>query len=86
MARTTLSLPDELDERIEMELSYGDSKSEWLRHAIKMRMQVDPILDDVYESYQREERLELVEAAVRKEVDRRKNGPHDYDEQSNDPL
>lgn len=86
MARTTLSLPDELDEQIEMDLSYGDSKSEWLRHAIKMRMQVDPILDEIYESYQREERLELVEAAVRKEVDRRKNGPHDYDDQSNDPL
>jgi metal-responsive CopG/Arc/MetJ family transcriptional regulator len=86
MARTTLSLPDELDERIEMDLSYGDSKSEWLRHAIKMRMQVDPILDEIHESYQREERIELVEAAVRKEVDRRKNGPHDYDDQSNDPL
>jgi metal-responsive CopG/Arc/MetJ family transcriptional regulator len=65
-------LDDELEEQIESELSYGDSKSEWIRHAINMRRQVDPILDEIFESYQREERLELVEAAVRKEVDRRK--------------
>lgn len=37
-----------------------------------MRQQVDPILDEVYESYQREERIDLVAHAVRKEVDRRK--------------
>lgn len=72
MGRTSLRLDDELEKQIESELSYGDSKSEWIRHAINMRRQVDPILDEVYESYQREERLELVEAAVRKEVDRRK--------------
>jgi metal-responsive CopG/Arc/MetJ family transcriptional regulator len=76
MARTTLSLPDEMDEEIENELSYGDSTSEWVRHAIKMRQHVDPILDEVYESYQREERLELVEAAVREKIDemKRENG------------
>ncbi|WP_058365222.1 hypothetical protein [Haloparvum sedimenti] len=73
MARATIHLADELDQEIESELSYGDSKSEWIRHAIQMRQHVDPILDEVYESYQREERLELVEAAVRKEVDRRKD-------------
>ncbi|TKX70962.1 hypothetical protein [Halorubrum sp. GN11GM_10-3_MGM] len=72
MGKTSLRLDDELEEQIESELSYGDSKSEWIRHAIKMRQHVDPILDEVYETYQREERLELVEAAVRKEVDRRK--------------
>lgn len=72
MGQTSLRLDDELEAQIESELSYGDSKSEWIRHAIKMRQHVDPILDEVYESYQREERLELVEAAVRKEVDRRK--------------
>lgn len=86
METPTVSMPDELERQVESQLSYGDSKSEWIRHSIKMRMHVDPILDEIYESYQREERLELVEAAVRKEVDRRKNGPHDYDDQSNDPL
>ena len=73
MGKTSLRLDDELEEQIVSELSYGDSKSEWIRHAIQMRQHVDPILDEVYESYQREERLQLVEAAVRKEVDRRKN-------------
>lgn len=72
MAKTSISMPDELEAQIESDLSYGDSKSEWIRHAIQMRQHVDPILDEMYESYQREERLHLVEAAVRKEVDRRK--------------
>jgi metal-responsive CopG/Arc/MetJ family transcriptional regulator len=72
MARTSISLPDELEREVESKLSYGDSKSEWIRHAIKLRMDVDPILDELYESYQREERRDLVVAAVRKEVDRRK--------------
>jgi len=73
MARATVNLPDELDEQIEMELSYGDSKSQWVREAIRMRMHVDPILDELYESHQREERLELVEKAVREKVDEMKN-------------
>lgn len=77
MAKTSISLPDELNEQIENELSYGDNKSEWIRHAIRMRQHVDPILDDLYESYQREERLELVEKAVREKVDRIKaEGPN----------
>jgi len=69
MARTTVSLPDELEEQIEMQLSYGDSKSEWVRHSIQMRMHVDPILDELYESHQRDKRLQLVEKAVREKVD-----------------
>jgi metal-responsive CopG/Arc/MetJ family transcriptional regulator len=72
MAQPSVNIEDEMLERIDSELSYGDSRSEWIRQAIKLRIHVDPILDEVYESYQREERLELVEAAVRKEVDRRK--------------
>lgn len=69
MARPTISMPDELEEQIEMQLSYGDSKSEWIRHAIELRMHLDPILDEMYESYQREERLELAEKAIREKVD-----------------
>lgn len=69
MAKPTVNMPDELEEQIEMQLSYGDSKSEWIRHAIQMRMHVDPILDELYDSYQNEERLEFVEAAVREKAD-----------------
>ena len=72
MGRTSPHLDDKLERQIDPELFYGDSKSEWIRHVIKMRQHIDPILDEIYESYQREERLRLVEAAVRKEVDRRK--------------
>lgn len=61
-----------MERKIESELSYGGSKTEWIRRGIRMRQQVDPILDELYESYQREERLKLIEAAVRKEVDRKK--------------
>jgi metal-responsive CopG/Arc/MetJ family transcriptional regulator len=73
MAKPTVNMPDELERQIESELSYGDSKSEWIRHAIALRMDVDPILDEMYEPYQYDERQELIEAAVRKEVDRRKS-------------
>jgi Arc/MetJ-type ribon-helix-helix transcriptional regulator len=72
MAQPSISIEDEMLEMVDSELSYGDSRSEWIRHAIEMRLQVDPILDEMYESYQREERMDLVVASVRKEVDRRK--------------
>lgn len=57
-------------ERIDSELSYGDSRSEWIRQAIAYRMEIDPILDELYETYQRKEREAFVREAVRKEVDR----------------
>jgi len=72
MARATINLSDELDHEIENDLSYGDSKSEWIRHAIELRQHTDPILDELYESYQTDERLEIVEAAVREKVDEMK--------------
>ncbi|QGX96641.1 hypothetical protein EI982_09415 [Haloplanus rallus] len=65
-------MEDEMLDMVDANLSYGDSRSEWIRHAIALRLDVDPILDELYESYQREERRDLVVAAVRKEVDRRK--------------
>lgn len=70
MARPTISMPDELEERVEMQLSYGDSKSEWIRHATKLRLQIDPILDDLYEPHQSEERVQFVENAVKEAVER----------------
>lgn len=64
MARTTFSLPDDVDDMVESRLSYGDTKAEWLRHAVKLRLQVDPVLDRLYEPSQHEERMEFVERAV----------------------
>lgn len=73
MAKPSISIEDEMLDMVDSNLSYGDSRSEWIRHAIELRLNVDPILDDLYESYQREERRDLVVAAVRKEVERRKS-------------
>jgi Arc/MetJ-type ribon-helix-helix transcriptional regulator len=64
MAKPSISMPDELEERVEMQLSYGDSKSEWIRHAMRLRLQIDPVLDRLYEPEQHEERMEFVERAV----------------------
>jgi metal-responsive CopG/Arc/MetJ family transcriptional regulator len=64
MARPSISMPDELERRVESQLSYGDSKSEWIRHAMQLRFQVDPVLDRLYDSHQNEERMEFVERAV----------------------
>lgn len=56
----------------------GQAKSVWYRYAVKSVMQVDPILDEIYEPYQYDERQELIEAAVKKEVDRRKNNKNQW--------
>jgi len=64
MAKPSFQLDDEVDRQVENRLSYGDTKSEWLRHAVKLRLQTDPVLDRLYESYQHEERMEFVERAV----------------------
>jgi metal-responsive CopG/Arc/MetJ family transcriptional regulator len=53
-------------------MAYGQSKSAWYRYAAETMMQCEPILDELYERYQYEERKELIEAAVKKEVDRRR--------------
>ena len=73
MAKPSISMPDELEERVESRLSYGDSKSEWIRHAMQLRFQVDPVLDRLYESNQNEERMEFVERAVIDAVNRELN-------------
>jgi hypothetical protein len=64
MAQTGLRYDDELDERLEARLSYGDTKSGWIRNAIRMRLVVAPVLDRLYEPDQTEERREFVEKAV----------------------
>jgi len=35
----TVPMPAELNDAIEAELGYGDSKAEWIRTAIKMRLE-----------------------------------------------
>jgi len=81
MAQTSFRLDDEVDAQVESRLSYGDSKSEWLRCAVRLRLQTDPVLDRLYESYQHEERMEFVERAVidavNRELERQPTGGHE---------
>jgi len=37
----TVPLPGELNDAIEGELEYGDAKAEWIREAIRQRLQRD---------------------------------------------
>jgi metal-responsive CopG/Arc/MetJ family transcriptional regulator len=44
----SVAMPKELDEAIIKRLSYGDSKSEWIREAIRQRIeQESDDLDDI---------------------------------------
>lgn len=78
MAKTGVNIDDDVLERINSGLSYGDSRSAWFEHAARMRLQVDPMLDELFEPDDVEKRMMFVEAAVRKEVDRVKDNPN-YD-------
>jgi hypothetical protein len=73
MARTTLTYEDDIDDWIENRLVAGQNRTIWLRYAVETIYSVDGNLDELFEPYQYDERQELVEAAVRKEVERRKN-------------
>lgn len=72
MARASFTLDDDVEEWVESRMAYGQSKSAWYRYAAETMMQAELILNEVYERYQYEERAELVEAAIKKEVERRK--------------
>jgi len=86
MARTTLTFDDDINDWINRRLIQGQNRTVWLWYAVETTYAVDGDLDELFEPYEYDKRQELIEAAVKKEVDRRKNGPRDYDEQSNDPL
>lgn len=69
MAKPSFQIDDEADEFVESRLVYGQSKSAWYRYSVKTMMQVEPILDELYESHEYQKRQEFVEAAVKEKVD-----------------
>ena len=69
MARTSFILPDEVDEAVEDRLTYGQSKASWYRYASETVIELEPILDELYDLHQFEERQEFVVAAVKRAVD-----------------
>jgi Arc/MetJ-type ribon-helix-helix transcriptional regulator len=61
MAKVTISIPEEMNERIESDLSYGDSRSEWIRQAVRYRFVADDVLGEELDD---EEKLDRVRAAL----------------------
>jgi len=80
MAQTSVRIPDQTEDLISSRLVAGQAKSVWYRYAVESVIQVDPILDEIYEPYQYDERKELIEAAVKKEVKRRKENTNEWSE------
>jgi len=77
MANTSVNLPDEMDERIESDLSWGDSKSEWIRNSIRIRLDVDDLLQQHDVSMTDDEKVDFVESAVRDKLETDQNSDGD---------
>ncbi len=73
MAKPSFNIDDEVEEWVSSRLIAGQSKSVWYRYAVKSIMQCDPVIDEIFERYQYDERQEFIEEAVKREVERRKN-------------
>lgn len=43
--RITITVPEELAEEINAQLEYGDNRSEWIREAIRMRLEAESEVD-----------------------------------------
>jgi len=63
MARPTFRMDDDLIEEIDSRLVYGDSRSEWVRDAIRLKL---AIADEIDQDMSEEERREFVVEAIRK--------------------
>ena len=70
MGNPTVNMPDKLEREIESRLAYGDSKAGWMRDAIKLRLKVDPLLDDHFGDHEQEARREFVVEAVEEKLER----------------
>lgn len=64
MANPSLNIDDELLDAVDGTLSYGDSRSAWVRQAMRLKLAVDPILEDADLPEDEEERREFVVEAV----------------------
>lgn len=45
MQVTTFRMSDELDQKVESQLDYGDSKSEYIREAVELRLHLENKFD-----------------------------------------
>ena len=65
-----VSASEELIERINQDLAYGDSRSAWFRDAAELRLAVDPLLDDRFGDHEPEARQDFVVEAVEEKLER----------------
>lgn len=70
MEPTGFKAPEELIDEVDSHLSYGDSRSGWIRAAIKLRLDVDPLLDDRFGDHEDEARRAFVREAVQEKLER----------------
>jgi len=70
MAQASFRLDDDIDEWVNTRLVAGQNKSVWYRYSVETTMQIDPILDMLYDRYEYDKRQEFIEAAVKEKVDR----------------
>ncbi len=57
MVRTTINMDESLDREVENRLSYGDSKSQWIRNSIKLRLEVDSQFEEIPSEEEYDERI-----------------------------
>ncbi|QIO21356.1 hypothetical protein [Haloarcula sp. JP-L23] len=69
MARPSFSVDDELLERVDSRLTYGDNRSAWLRDAIELKLGIVEELDEAEIELTDEERREFVVEAVREAIE-----------------
>ena len=70
MAQASFRLDDDIDDWVSTRLVVGQNKSVWYRYSVETTMQIDPILDRLYDRYEYDKRQEFIECAVKEKVDR----------------
>lgn len=60
MPNPTISMSEEMQERIHAQLEYSDSKSQWVRNAIELRFAVDGALGKIDDESEYGERIQQV--------------------------
>lgn len=71
MARPSFSMDEELLERLDSNLTYGDTRSEYVRNAIRLRLDVEEIFEEQGIELTPEKERELVVEAVEKAIEER---------------
>lgn len=70
MAQPSFHISDELLERLDSQLEYGDSRSAFIRDAIKMKLWALENIDKNWGEMDTEERREFIRRAIVREMER----------------